>query len=153
VAQTGETLNRYRKSSEEISKALATLKGEKQAALPALRERAAEDVKEVAVRLSREQAWMLIYDAYGHNREAVLPAFAQVEDGTHSMKVLDGTVSILKAEPEGFVASVQQMYKPAIDQAIQDLTHAQAKSVERSRQAEIKRKNPSKDRDRGGYGE
>lgn len=52
MAQTGETLNRYRKSSEEISKALATLKGEKQAALPALRERAAEDVKEVAVRLS-----------------------------------------------------------------------------------------------------
>jgi len=151
VAQAGETLNAYRKSSEEVSKVLAAYQVEKHAALPALRERAAEDVKEVEVRLSREQAWMLIFDAYGRNREAALPAFAQVEDGTHSMKVLDGTMSIQKAEPEGFIAAGPQMYKPAIDQTIHDLTRAQARAVQRARQAEIERKYPSKGR--GGYGE
>ncbi|MDQ2842770.1 MAG: hypothetical protein M3Y72_17370, partial [Acidobacteriota bacterium] len=151
VAQAGETLNAYRRSSEEMSKAVAALQEKKQAALPVLRERAVEDLKEVEVRLSREQAWMLIYVAHGRNREAALPAFAQVEDGTHSTKVLDGTVSIRRADAEDFVASVQQMYKPAIDQTIQDLTRAQARAVERARQAEIERKYPSKGR--GGYGE
>lgn len=44
------------------------------------------------------------------------------------------------------------MYKPALDQRLDDLGRAQTRQLERARQAEIERKNLfERDRGRGGY--
>lgn len=69
IVEARQTFDTHRQAAGTAPKALAGVLQQKEAAWPALRQRASEDVQEIAAPLSREQAWMLIQDFYSFDRE------------------------------------------------------------------------------------
>ena len=154
VARAVENLTAHRKAAEAAPERLAVLAAQKETAWPTLQRQAAEDVREIAVRLQPEQARLLVYHAFPFDRAADGAAWAQVKAGTHTLKVLDDLAEIENRGPEGFVGYLQQRHKPFLDTTLTQLAQAQARAAAREKQREFERSRGWKDRDRDrGYGE
>ncbi len=91
---------------------------EKAAAWPSLLKMAAEDLKEIAVKLLPEEVRRLILHAVERDRSGAEKAFEQLQRGTQTMKVMNGTVHLAKDNIEGFIATMRKLDKPQLDQRL-----------------------------------
>ncbi len=152
VARAVDNLAAHRKAADAFPERLAAFAAQKEAAWPALQRQAAEDVREIAVRLQPEQARLLVYHVFPFDRAGASGAWAQVQAGTHTLQVLDGLAEIENRGPEGFVGYLQQRHKAFLDTTLTQLAQAQGRAAARERQRDIGRSRGWKDQDRG-YGE
>lgn len=142
VRQAKQTFEAHRQQADTTSRQVEAFAAQMQEAWPALLQRAAEEVKEIAVRLSPEQVKLLLQDFYGRDRDMSRTAFVQIEQRTHTLQILDGTVTLQCFEREGFVGLLQQRHKPILDGTLPQLAQQQEKRLARLKQAELERSRP-----------
>jgi hypothetical protein len=100
------------------------------------------------MKLLPEDVRRLIADAFGLDRDRSGQAFEQLQSGTHTIKVMDGTVHLAKHDTEGFVATMRQLDKPLLDQRLTQLQQREVREQQRQKQIEKDRATPRKQRDR-----
>ena len=132
----------HRKQADATASQIDAVAVQKQAEWPGLLQRAAEDTKEIAVRLSPDQVMLLLRDAIPNDRETSREVFAQVERRTHTMAVLDGIVKLRNFDQEGFVGLLQQRHRPILEAMLAQLAQEQQRRLARLKQAELERGRP-----------
>jgi len=142
VRQAKETFEAHQQQAGTTSRQVEAIAAQKQEAWPVLLQRAAEEVKQIAVRLSPDQVKLLLHDFYGRDRDMSRTAFVQIEQRTHTLQILDGTVTLQCSEREGFVGLLQQRHKPILDGTLPQLAQQQERRVARLKQAELERSRP-----------
>lgn len=107
---------------------------DKAVAWPGLLRTAAEDLKQIAVKLLPEEVRRLILHDFEHDSERTERAFEQLRQGTHSMKVMDGAVHLAKDDGKDFVATMRQLDKPLFDQRLIQLHQRKVRQQQRQNQ-------------------
>jgi hypothetical protein len=146
-----EATKQYASHQSSVRSAYArtlTFAEKKAAEWPALLKQAADELRQIATKLLPEDVRRLIADAFGRDRERTDKAFSQLENGTHTMKVMEGAVHLAKDEKEGFVATLRQVDKPMLDQRLIQLQQREVREQQRQKQIERDRATPRKQRDR-----
>ncbi len=127
---------------------LEELAARKAVAWPALERQAVEDVKPIAVRLTPNQAWMLLQDSLEIKGRAAAETFEELQKGSAPVSLGNRLMKLQYRENEGFVCLLRQMTKPSLDQRLADLQRQQHRAQVRARQAEIERKRPNRELER-----
>jgi hypothetical protein len=114
----------------------------KVAAWPALLKQAAEDLKQIVVKLLPEDVRRLILDTFDRDpdqKHKAAKAFEQLQNGSPSIPVWHGIAQVKKDEHEGFVATLRQLDKPNLDEGIEQLRQYEGRQQkrEREKQAEL----------------
>ena len=124
---------------------------DKAAAWPSLLKMAAEDLKEIAVKLLPEHARRLILHAFERDVDRAEKAFEQLKRGTHTLKVMDGAVHVAKDDGNDFVATMRQLDRPLFDQRSIQFQQREVREQQRQTQFDKSRRNPDKkwDKDTG----
>ena len=138
----------HQKQAEATVTQIDALAVQKQQAWPRLMERAAEDMKEVAVRLTQDQVVLLLRDAFLGNQEKSREAFGQIERRTHIVAILDRSVTLQNFEQEGFGAVMLQRDKPRLDATLHQLVQNEQRALARAKRDELERSRPGKQQER-----
>lgn len=127
----------------------------KAVAWPALERQAVDGVKPVAVRLTSNQAWLLLHDTLEFSGRAADETFEELQKGSASVSLGNGLMKLQYRGDKGFICFLRQMTRPSLDQRLADLQQQQHRAQVKARQAEIERKGPNKERewDRRGIGD
>jgi hypothetical protein len=148
VQETTKQYSAHQKNVRRAYERTLTFAEKKAAEWPALLKQAAEELRQIAMKLLPEDVRRLIADAFGLDRDRSGQAFEQLQSGTHTIKVMDGTVHLAKHDTEGFVATMRQLDKPLLDQRLTQLQQREVREQQRQKQIEKDRATPRKQRDR-----
>lgn len=107
---------------------------DKAVAWPSLLKMAAEDLRQIITKLLPEEVRRLILHAFERDVERTEKAFDQLKRGTHTLKVMDGTVHIAKDANDGFVATMRQVDKPLFNQRLIQFQQREAREQQRQKQ-------------------
>lgn len=94
-------------------------------AWPALERQAIVDVKPIAVRLTPNQAWMLLQDSLEIKGRAAAETLEELQKGSGSVSLGNGLMKLQYRGDEGFVCFLRQMTKPSLDHRLADLQQQQ----------------------------
>ena len=112
-----EVMKRHASHQDHVRSAYAkTLHfAEKKAeAWPALLKQAAEDFKQVAIKLLPEEVLRLIADAFGQDFDRIERTLRQLQTCNQSVKVINTNVQLTKGEDGGVVAVIRQLDEPLL---------------------------------------
>ena len=127
----------------QLQRQVTDLAVKHRASLPQWEQQAEKDLQLIAVKLTPEQVRLLIDDAHAGNREAGRKAFTQVEQRTHTARVLNDAVELQRFEQEGFGGILQQKDKSLLDGRLNQLQSTRkqvaARQLEKERSRERER--------------
>jgi hypothetical protein len=145
-------IKRYAAHQGSVRRAFAktlSFAEDKAAVWPNLIKMAAEDLKQIAVKLLPEEVRRLILHAFERDGERAAQAFEQLQRGTHTLKVMDGAVRLTKDDNEGFLATMRQSDKPLLDHRLIQLRQREVREVQRENQLDRSRQTRGSKRDKG----
>lgn len=125
---------------------------EKKAAVwPGLLRQAADDLKQIVIKLLPEEVHRLIADAFEQDRDHARETFEELQASPQSVKVMNFDVQLAKGEDERFLATIRRLDKPQLDQRLIQLEERAFRTQRRQKSIESDRTHPGKksDRDKG----
>ena len=123
-----------------------TFAEKKAARWPTLLKQAAEELRQIAIKLLPDEVRRLIADAFGREHEKAAQAIEQVRSGTHTINVMNETVHLARDKEDGFVATMRQLDKPSLDQRLGELQQRELREQQKQRQIEKDRTMPHRQR-------
>jgi hypothetical protein len=151
IGRIQDATQRYAAHQKDLRSAYArtlSYAEQKVAAWPGLLKQAAEDLKQIAVKLLPEEVRRLILDAFDRDRKRTDEVFGQLQRGTHTVEVSDGTVHLANDGNESFVATLRQVDKPQLEQRLIQLKDREIRELQKQNEMEKNRSTPGKKRDK-----
>jgi hypothetical protein len=130
-------MKRYAANQKNLRSAYAetlSYAEKKVGAWPALLKEAAEDLKQIVVKLLPEEVRRLLLDAFDRDRERTEKEFEQLKRGARTLELMDGAVYLAKDRNDGFVAIMRQLDKPLFDQRLVHFQQREAREQQRQNQ-------------------
>jgi hypothetical protein len=144
-------MKRYAANQKDLRSAYAetlSCAEKKVAAWPALLKEAAEDLKQIVVKLLPEEVRRLLLDIFDRDRESTEKEFEQLKRGARTLEVMDGAVHLAKDGNDGFVATMRQLDKPLFDQRLIQFQQREVREQQRQNQPGRSRQTLSRTRDK-----
>jgi hypothetical protein len=151
IGRIQDATQRYAAHQKDLRSAYArtlSYAEQKVVAWPGLLKQAAEDLKQIAVKLLPEEVRRLILHSFDRDRKRTDEVFGQLQRGTHTVDISDGTVHLAKDGNESFVATLRQVDKPQLEQSLIQLKDREVRELRRQNELEKSRSTPGKKRDK-----